>query len=693
MILNRKNSRPNWQIFLTLVLILSMVGWKSSNVAAAGVTYYVDNTNASCSDSGTGLTPAEAFCTIGQAASIVAAGETVSVLAGTYAETVNGANSGSAGLPITYSAAPGVTVTGNGLANGGDAFRMSGKSYIVVDGFTITGTADYGIYVFGSNNITLSNNQVSSSGSPASGSTRVGIYLNSTTDSTLSGNTTDHNSSHGILLTNGSNNNLVSDNLAFGNAEGWQRNANGIRLDASNNNTLLHNMTYGNEDSGMNIYTGSSGNLLIGNLSYGNGDHGFDFNAAPNNTVVGNTVQGNVTVGINFEGATTGSGGATVANNLMVDNGLLEQVGGGTASGQAGNLRFDANSLSGNTLDYNIYDLNSGSIQIRWGATSYGTLAAFQGAVAGQETNGLEADPFFVAPALVAVRPATAPYNVTVNVGDYHLTSGSPAIDSANADAPNEPTTDIEGNPRVDDPFTTDSGVGTRSYDDRGAYEFQPPSGAALPVVTTQPVTNITQTTATGNGTLTDLGLPDPFEHGVVWSTLANPTIADNKSMDGPLSATGAFTSNITGLTPGTLYHLRAYAWNAVSIAYGEDVTFTSAYTTYYVDNTNGSCSDAGLGTTPATPFCTIGQAASIVAAGETVSVLAGSYAETVNGANSGSAGLPITYSAAPGVTVTGNGLANGGRCLPDVGQKLYRGGWFHHHRHCGLWHLRVRLE
>jgi len=35
-------------------------------------------------------------------------------------------------------------------------------------------------------------------------------------------------------------------------------------------------------------------------------------------------------------------------------------------------------------------------------------------------------------------------------------------------------TTDIEGNGRVDDPATTDSGLGPRSYDDRGAYEYQP---------------------------------------------------------------------------------------------------------------------------------------------------------------------------------------------------------------------------
>ncbi len=111
-----------------------------------------------------------------------------------------------------------------------------------------------------------------------------------------------------------------------------------------------------------------------------------------------------------------------------------------------------------------------------WGNNSYGTLAAFQGAVSGQETHGLQANPLFIAPAAVAQRPASAPYNVAVNVGDYHLTTGSPAIDSANSDASNEPTLDIEGNARVDDLLTADTGAGTRTYDDRGAYEYQPPT-------------------------------------------------------------------------------------------------------------------------------------------------------------------------------------------------------------------------
>jgi len=100
-----------------------------------------------------------------------------------------------------------------------------------------------------------------------------------------------------------------------------------------------------------------------------------------------------------------------------------------------------------------------------------------------------------------------------------------------------------------------------------------------LPSVTTAAVTNITTTTATGNGNVTALGVPNPTQHGVVWSTFVNPAIddpADNKTTDGAVSATGAFTSSMTGLTPGTLYHVRAYATNAAGTVYGTDVTFTA---------------------------------------------------------------------------------------------------------------------
>ncbi len=95
--------------------------------------YFVDNTVA-CSDSGPG-TLAQPFCTISRGADLAVAGETVFVLNGTYAETVFVANNGTAGNPITFQAAPGVTVTGN--TGFGAGFGLGRKSYIVIDGFNI----------------------------------------------------------------------------------------------------------------------------------------------------------------------------------------------------------------------------------------------------------------------------------------------------------------------------------------------------------------------------------------------------------------------------------------------------------------------------------------------------------------------------------------------------------------------------
>ncbi len=451
-------------------------------------TYYVDNTNALCSDAGGGLTEAIPFCTLTKAASVAVAGDSVRVLAGTYAETVK-PNSGTAGSPVTFSAAPGVSVTGlPGNSTNGGAFRITTKSYIVVDGFDVTGTADYGIILDTSNNITISNNHVSYSGTSAIH--RIGIYLRATTDSTIIGNTSDHNTMDGIRLNTGSTGNMVMNNISFGNAESSVRNACGINLlSNSNYNTIIHNITYANEDTGLNFYTGSSYNQVIGNLTYGNGDHWIDNNAAPNNVFVGNTVHGNVTVGINLEGATVpGSGGATVVNNVMVDNGLLRLVGGGTSTGSDGNLRVDAQSQSGTSLDYNLYYLspaNGGTVQVVWqGAASFTSLDAFKSSQPGQEMNGLESDPLLVGPAAIAERPPSAPFNVAINVGDYHIGAGSAAIDSADSNALGEPLLDIEGNGRVDDPFVLNTGNGVRTFDDRGAYEFQPlvPTAATLSI-------------------------------------------------------------------------------------------------------------------------------------------------------------------------------------------------------------------
>jgi len=467
---------------LTLSLFLIPVGSH-----AAGTTYYIDNTNSSCNDLGTGTTPSQPFCTITAGKDMAIAGDTVRVLAGTYAEKVRPDIGGVAGSPITYSAAPGVTVTGDGSASG-RGFSVSDLSYITIDGFNVTQTSDHGIYVARSDHIIISNNHVSYARNqdpldpyPQ----RCGIYLSATTDSTITGNRTDHNTLDGIRLIKSSLRNTVSNNVSFANASGVSRSAEGI--DVENNSTanmIIHNIVYANEDSGLNFVAdsdpgmGSGSNLVIGNVSYGNGDHGIDNNKSPNNIIIGNTVQGNVTSGINLEGEIIstviyGSGGAIVKNNIVVDNGLCQYVGGEPIPDTPpGNIRVDALSTPGTFLDYNLYYLTSGGTQLIWGTISYSSIEFFHSLFPGQETNGLLGDPLFTMPAAIAMRPPAPPYNMAVNVGIYYVMSGSPAIDSANSDAPSEPDFDILGLPRVDDPLVVNSGSGLRTYDDRGAYEY-----------------------------------------------------------------------------------------------------------------------------------------------------------------------------------------------------------------------------
>ena len=95
------------------------------------------------------------------------------------------------------------------------------------------------------------------------------------------------------------------------------------------------------------------------------------------------------------------------------------------------------------------------------------------------------------------------------------------------------------------------------------------------PTVTTQAVSSIAQTTATGNGNVTDDGGATVTERGVCWGTSTNPTIAGSHAA-AAAGGEGAFTADITGLSAGTHYYVRAYATNSVGTSYGDNVEFTT---------------------------------------------------------------------------------------------------------------------
>jgi parallel beta-helix repeat protein len=444
---------------------------------ALGASNYVVDNTVSCSDTGPGSS-AQPFCTIAAAAAKAVAGDSVLVRAGTYAGTsVNPANSGTAGSPIRFSANPGVLISG-----GTRAFALSSDSYITISGFTITGTSQYGISVSGGSGVVLSNNTVTLAGHPVSGQIAAGISVSNLAGGRISGNVTHDNSDHGIYLAGSTTGVTVAGNTSYHNAEQYQRNANGINVTAPGN-TIVGNVTYANEDSGINIYPGANNSVVAGNLTYGNGDHGIDDYNVTGGRITGNTVVGNCTDGINVEGT---SGSYVIENNVAVNNATgaiinptpISPPGAYTnnCNRRTGNIGVWDSAPATTTADYNLVWQTGAGDEYTWAGSAYATQAALFAAT-GQEAHGLFADPKFV----------------NLAGANFQLAAGSPAIDSADSAATGEQTTDLLGHARVDDPATVNTGTGPRAYDDRGAYEYQPP---------TPPTAALSVTPATGTAPL-----------------------------------------------------------------------------------------------------------------------------------------------------------------------------------------------
>ena len=94
------------------------------------------------------------------------------------------------------------------------------------------------------------------------------------------------------------------------------------------------------------------------------------------------------------------------------------------------------------------------------------------------------------------------------------------------------------------------------------------------PGLTTSALSGVTSSTAYGGGEVTiDNGSPIEVR-GVCWSINQNPTTKDGKTSNG--TGLGAFTSYLTGLTPGSLYYVRAYAINSGGTSYGNQLTITT---------------------------------------------------------------------------------------------------------------------
>ncbi len=103
---------------------------------------------------------------------------------------------------------------------------------------------------------------------------------------------------------------------------------------------------------------------------------------------------------------------------------------------------------------------------------------------------------------------------------------------------------------------------------------FSTVTGAVAPIVSTGAISSISTATAVAGGNVVNDGGSTILLRGLCFGTALNPDTSGTKVVIS--GTTGIYSGNLTGLTGGTVYHVRAFAINAIGISYGADVNFTT---------------------------------------------------------------------------------------------------------------------
>jgi uncharacterized protein (TIGR02145 family) len=101
------------------------------------------------------------------------------------------------------------------------------------------------------------------------------------------------------------------------------------------------------------------------------------------------------------------------------------------------------------------------------------------------------------------------------------------------------------------------------------------PNPSNLATISSLSISNITSTSATSGGDISNDGGTPVTQRGIVWSISPIPTTANNSTNYG--NGTGIYSSDLTGLIANTTYYVRAYATNSAGTAYGNELSFTTS--------------------------------------------------------------------------------------------------------------------
>jgi parallel beta-helix repeat protein len=303
------------RLHLTFVCAAMIALVMTAAAGAAGTTRYVSPTGTDAGDC-----TASPCLTITYAVGQAKAGDTISVAAGTYAESVSVTKT----LTLIGHDA---TVDAAGQSSPPNAIVISGADAAgtLVSGFTVENAGLEGVFAVQTSNITIANNRVLDNDAygpfnplcaDQPDDCGEAIHLQSVTDSTVSGNLVQDNVG-GILLTDEDGptyGNTISNNSVLDNTLDC-----GITLASHHfslvaaaapdvagvyENQVLHNTSDGNGAAGIGVFAGPPGaaawgNVVVGNTAMNNGAAGLmihshtPFQYVNDNVLVNNTLAGN----------------------------------------------------------------------------------------------------------------------------------------------------------------------------------------------------------------------------------------------------------------------------------------------------------------------------------------------------------------------------------------------------------------
>src|SRR5262249_59830558 len=139
-----------------------------------------------------------------------------------------------------------------------NAFVLAGKSWITIDGFTVTRTEDRSI------DVSSSASDVAILDNTAAFSNKYGIYVSNCARVRIAGNVVTDNNNHGIVLTTGATGCLVENNEGARNSLPGTRSPNGVYVYGSSGHPVRPNPWPDKQNTRPNSPAGANNNLPHG---------------------------------------------------------------------------------------------------------------------------------------------------------------------------------------------------------------------------------------------------------------------------------------------------------------------------------------------------------------------------------------------------------------------------------------------